>query len=185
MPLAKFDVLAGYGEAFALVAIIQALVVGALAFGPLSVTAPHGVVLVLALAVLNALLGTTLGLFLSAFAATEFQAVQFLPAFVFPQLLLCGLLVPRDQMAWPLRAADVGVDRHQAMGSAEEEARKIAPAKSEIGHRGPGRNLFKERAFGADAVNAVPGARPDAAVLVAAKTIRVAGRNCVKHAGRG
>jgi len=68
------------------------------------------------------------------------------------------------------------------MGSAEEEARKIAPAKSEIGHRGPGRNLFKERAFGADAVNAVPGARPDAAVLVAAKTIRVAGRNCVKHA---
>jgi ABC-2 type transport system permease protein len=105
MPLARFDVLAGYGEAFALVAIVQALVVGAIAFGPLGVKAPHGVMLVLALAVLNALLGTTLGLFLSAFATTEFQAVQFLPAFVFPQLLLCGLLVPRDQMAWPLRAA--------------------------------------------------------------------------------
>ena len=105
MPLAKFDVLGGYGEAFALVAIVQALLVGAVAFGPLGLTAPHGVTLVLALAVLNALLGTALGLFLSAFAATEFQAVQFLPAFVFPQLLLCGLLVPRDQMALPLRAA--------------------------------------------------------------------------------
>jgi ABC-2 type transport system permease protein len=39
-----------------------------------------------------------LGLFLSAFAATEFQAVQFMPAFVLPQFLLCGLLVPRDQL---------------------------------------------------------------------------------------
>src|SRR5207249_4828929 len=55
------------------------------------------------LAVANALVGTSLGLFLSAFARSEFQAVQFLPAFVFPQLLLCGLVVPRDQMAWGLR----------------------------------------------------------------------------------
>ena len=39
-----------------------------------------------------------LGLFLSSFAATEFQAIQFLPAFVLPQLLLAGLFVPREQM---------------------------------------------------------------------------------------
>jgi ABC-2 type transport system permease protein len=45
-----------------------------------------------------------LGLFLSAFATTEFQAVQFMPAFVLPQLLLCGLFVPRDQMAAALEA---------------------------------------------------------------------------------
>ena len=51
------------------------------------------------LALANALLGMALGLFVSAFARTEFQAVQFLPAFVFPQLLLCGLLAPRDHMA--------------------------------------------------------------------------------------
>jgi ABC-2 type transport system permease protein len=57
------------------------------------------------LAVLNAVLGMALGLFLSAFARTEFQAVQFLPAFVFPQLLLCGLLVPRDEMARALEIA--------------------------------------------------------------------------------
>ena len=37
-----------------------------------------------------------LGLFVSAFAPTEFQAVQFMPALVFPQLLLCGLFVARD-----------------------------------------------------------------------------------------
>jgi ABC-2 type transport system permease protein len=39
-----------------------------------------------------------LGLFVSAFAATEFQAVQFLPAIVLPQFLLCGLLVPREAL---------------------------------------------------------------------------------------
>ena len=55
--------------------------------------------LLVVVAVVDALLGTALGLFLSAFAATEFQAVQFLPAFVLPQFLLCGLLVPRDQMS--------------------------------------------------------------------------------------
>ena len=49
-------------------------------------------------AVADALLGTTLGLFASAFASTEFQVVQFLPALVFPQVLLGGILVPTDQM---------------------------------------------------------------------------------------
>ena len=66
-------------------------------------------VAVVALAVGNALLGMSLGLFVSAFARTEFQAVQFMPAFVFPQLLLCGLFVARDQMA-PL--LEVGLLHH-------------------------------------------------------------------------
>jgi ABC-2 type transport system permease protein len=59
---------------------------------------------VAAIGLLNALLGVCFGLFVSAFARTEFQAVQFMPAFVFPQLLLCGLFVPRDQMAGILEA---------------------------------------------------------------------------------
>ena len=44
-----------------------------------------------------------LGLFLSAFATSEFQAVQFLPAFVIPQLLLGGLFVPRARMPQALQ----------------------------------------------------------------------------------
>ena len=55
------------------------------------------------MAVGNGLLGTALGLFVSAFAATEFQAVQFLPAFILPQFLLCGLFTPRDSMQTVLR----------------------------------------------------------------------------------
>ena len=60
--------------------------------------------LVLLVAVANALLGMALGLLVSAFAQTEFQAVQFMPAVVLPQLLLCGLLAPRDEMSPALEA---------------------------------------------------------------------------------
>jgi ABC-2 type transport system permease protein len=105
MPLAKLDLLLGYGLAFALVAAAQATLVSVLAFGLLDLHATGPRALVVALAVANALLGMALGLFLSAFARTEFQAVQFMPAFVFPQLLLCGLFVPREDMAQGLEVA--------------------------------------------------------------------------------
>jgi ABC-2 type transport system permease protein len=104
MPLAKLDLLAGYGVAFSAVAAAQALIAGAVAFGALGLHVAGSTAAVLALAVANALLGTSLGLFVSAFARTEFQAVQFLPAMVFPQLLLCGLFVPRARMAGLLHA---------------------------------------------------------------------------------
>jgi ABC-2 type transport system permease protein len=102
-PLAKFDLLAGYGIAFAVLAAVQVGAVSALAFGALGlhVSGPKWIVTVLAVA--NAVLGTALGLFVSAFAETEFQAVQFMPAFVLPQILLCGLFVARSSMATWLR----------------------------------------------------------------------------------
>ena len=99
MPLAKLDLLGGYGIAFALLAAIQALVTSAFTFGVLGLDTPGSAGLIVFLAVLDAVLGSALGLLASAFASTEFQAVQFMPAFVLPQILLCGLLVPRDQMA--------------------------------------------------------------------------------------
>ncbi len=99
MPLAKLDLLAGYGLAFAIVATVQASLTSLVAFGLLGLDVDGPIWIVIALAVCNALLGMSLGLFTSAFARTEFQAVQFLPAVVFPQVLLCGLLVPRERMA--------------------------------------------------------------------------------------
>ncbi len=102
MPLAKLDLLLGYGIAFALVAALQAGLTSAVAFGALGLDTTGPIWLVIVLAVGNAVLGMSLGLFLSAFARTEFQAVQFMPAFVLPQVFLAGLLVPRDRMARPL-----------------------------------------------------------------------------------
>jgi ABC-2 type transport system permease protein len=104
MPMSKLDLLAGYGIAFALIAAVQAAVTSAFAYLVLGLDTEGSAFWVGVLAVSNALLGTSLGLLLSAFARTEFQAVQFMPAFILPQILLCGLLVPREEMA---RALDV------------------------------------------------------------------------------
>jgi ABC-2 type transport system permease protein len=103
LPIAKIDILLGYGIAFAAVATVQALLVSLVGFGVLDLHAAHSTALVVLLALANAVLGMAFGLFVSAFARTEFQAVQFLPAFVFPQLLLCGLFTARSQMADWLR----------------------------------------------------------------------------------
>jgi ABC-2 type transport system permease protein len=99
MPLAKGDLLLGYGAAFALVAAVQATITTFVTFVFLGLDVKGPVWLVVLLAIANALLGVALGLFLSAFATTEFQAVQFMPAVILPQLLLCGLIVPRERMA--------------------------------------------------------------------------------------
>jgi ABC-2 type transport system permease protein len=99
LPLAKLDLLLGYGIAFAALAVVQASLTSLVAFGALGLDSAGPVWLVVALAVANAVLGMAIGLFLSAFAQTEFQAVQFMPAFVLPQILLSGLLIDRDQMA--------------------------------------------------------------------------------------
>ena len=99
LPLAKLDLLAGCAIAFGLLAAVQATAVCFVGFALLGLDAPHGAVLVAPLAICNALLGMALGLLVSAFARTEFQAVQFMPALIFPQLLLCGLFVARDAMA--------------------------------------------------------------------------------------
>ena len=90
MPIAKGDLLAGYGLAFAAVAAVQASITSAVAFGLLGLDTAGPVWAVVLIAVANALLGMALGLFLSAFATTEFQAVQFMPAIVIPQILLAA-----------------------------------------------------------------------------------------------
>jgi ABC-2 type transport system permease protein len=99
LPIAKADLLVGYGLAFGLLAAVQATAVCLVGFLALGLDAAHGAWLVALLSIGNALLGMALGLFVSAFARTEFQAVQFMPAIVFPQFLLCGLFVDRSDMA--------------------------------------------------------------------------------------
>jgi ABC-2 type transport system permease protein len=95
-PLGKGDFLAGYALAFGALAVVQALVATGFAIWVcgLDVAGPRWLLVVVA--VVDAVLGAATGLFVSAFARTEFQAVQFMPAFVLPQFLLCGLLVPRN-----------------------------------------------------------------------------------------
>jgi ABC-2 type transport system permease protein len=105
MPINKADLLLGYALAFGLVALAQATVAVGLTVGLLGLDVTGPVWMLTVVAVLDAVLGTALGLFVSAFAETEFQAVQFMPAIVLPQVLLCGLFVARDSLPSVLEAA--------------------------------------------------------------------------------
>lgn len=98
MPIGKFDLLFGYAIAFGLVAVVQVLVATGISLTWLGLEIDGSVWLLMLIAALDALLGTALGLLASAFARTEFQAVQFMPAIVMPQILLCGLFAPRESM---------------------------------------------------------------------------------------
>ncbi len=98
-PISKLDFIFGYALAFSVVAFMQAIIASAVVLGLLGVTVLGGTLPVIISTVVAALLGTALGLFMSAFATSEFQAVQFMPAIILPQLLTCGLFVARDQMA--------------------------------------------------------------------------------------
>jgi ABC-2 type transport system permease protein len=126
MPVSRLDLLLGYGIAFGLAAAVQAVVtvtVSTTVYG-LDVAGPLW--LVVLIAVVDAVLGVALGLLASAFARSEFQAVQFMPVIVLPQFFLCGLLVPREQMAgWLQAISDVlpltyAVDALQEVGEHPE-----------------------------------------------------------------
>ena len=104
MPLGKLDFLIGYALAFGALAALQSALAVAVSVGLLGLDVQGPVWLLGVVAIVDAVLGTALGLLVSAFATTEFQAVQFMPAFVLPQILLCGLFVPRDAMPGVLGA---------------------------------------------------------------------------------
>ncbi|MGW4773136.1 ABC transporter permease [Nocardia sp. NPDC004278] len=103
-PLSKLDLLAGYGTAFSVAAAAQAAVACLVSFGLLGLNAAGSPAWVVVIAMVDAICGVALGLLASAFARTEFQAVQFVPVVVAPQIFLCGLLVPRGQLPGWLEA---------------------------------------------------------------------------------
>ena len=104
MPMGKLDFLLGYAVAFGLVAAVQSALAVVISVGLLGLDVAGPVWLLTLVAVADAVLGTALGLLVSAFAQTEFQAVQFMPLLVIPQILLCGLFLPRDQLPAALEA---------------------------------------------------------------------------------
>ena len=98
LPIGRADLLGGYAVAFGLLGVLQALLVTIVSFTLYGMEVSGSPVLIAVVAIAVALLGMSLGLAASAVAATEFQAVQMMPAIVFPQLFLCGILVPRDSL---------------------------------------------------------------------------------------
>ncbi|WP_068401885.1 ABC transporter permease [Kribbia dieselivorans] len=127
-PLGKADFILGYAVAFSLMAIVQGALVSwfAIVVCGLDVAGPTWLLVVVVM--LSGLLGMALGLFASGFAQTEFQAVQFMPATVLPQFLLCGLLVPRDRMPAVLEAISNVLPLSYSVDAAKEVSVSADPA---------------------------------------------------------
>jgi ABC-2 type transport system permease protein len=125
-PLGKLELLLGYGLAFGALAIVQVAMVLGVSLGPLGLHVAASKLVLALLCVVVALLGMGLGLLASAFARTEFQVVQFFPATITPQLLLCGLLTPREHMQSVLRAISDAMPMSYAVDAVHHLSRHAA-----------------------------------------------------------
>jgi ABC-2 type transport system permease protein len=127
-PLGKLELLLGYGLAFGLLAVVQVGIAVGVSLGGLGLHVAASELVLALLCVLVALLGMGMGLLASAFARTEFQVVQFFPATITPQLLLCGLLTPRQHMSGLLRAVSDAMPMSYAVDAVHHLSREAAIA---------------------------------------------------------
>lgn len=102
-PLRRAEIVLGYMLGFAVLALVQAIEVLAFSLLVLRVHNAGNVGLIFLLEALMAIVAVNLGIFLSMFARTEFQAVQFIPLVVVPQVLLSGIIFPVSTEPVPLQ----------------------------------------------------------------------------------
>lgn len=98
-PVGRGDILFGYALAFGLLATIQVVLATTYCYTVLGMEVDGPAWAVFLAAIVAGLMGVSFGLLASAVSQSEFQAVQFFPAAIIPQLLLCGILGPREDMA--------------------------------------------------------------------------------------
>lgn len=103
-PLRRIEIVLGYMLGFTVVALVQAIEVLAFSLLVLHVHNVGNIGLIFLLEALMAIAAVNLGIFLSMFARTEFQAVQFIPIVILPQVLLAGIIFPVSTEPGPLQA---------------------------------------------------------------------------------
>jgi len=134
--MGKGDFMMGYATAFGALSAVQALIATGFAVWVCGLDVAGPLWLLVVVAVFDAVLGTALGLLASGFARTEFQAVQFMPAFLLPQFLLCGLLVPRDQLPTVLEWISNLLPLSYAVDAMKEIAANADPVTAVLGDLG-------------------------------------------------
>jgi ABC-2 type transport system permease protein len=102
-PLRRGEIVLGYMLGFTVLALIQSAEVLVFSLAVLKVHNQGNVILIFTIEALMALTAVNLGIFLSMFARTEFQAVQFIPLVIVPQVLLSGILFPVSTEPKPLQ----------------------------------------------------------------------------------
>lgn len=129
-PIHKVDVIGGYALAYGALAIVQTSLLTAVCYWGLDMQLRGGIVWMLLVSLATALLGIALGLLASAVSRSEFQAVQFMPIVVLPQVLLCGLFGPREEMAGWLE----GLSNVLPLTWAVEALKEVADYSDLTGH---------------------------------------------------
>lgn len=102
-PLRRGEIVLGYMLGFGALALVQAAEVLAFSLVVLKVHNQGNVILIFGIEALMAIGAVNLGIFLSMFARTEFQAVQFIPLVIVPQFILSGILFPVATEPKPLQ----------------------------------------------------------------------------------
>jgi ABC-2 type transport system permease protein len=93
-PLRRGEIVIGYMLGFTALALVQSIEVLVFALAVLRIHNQGNVFLIFGMEALMAIAAVNLGIFLSMFARSEFQAVQFIPLVVVPQVLLSGIIFP-------------------------------------------------------------------------------------------
>ena len=127
LPIRRADFVVGYALALGFAALLQTAIVATYSVWVLDLQVAGPEWMLLVVSVLSAVLGVTMGLAASSLARTEFQAVQFMPALLFPQFLLCGLLVPRDLMPPAAEAISNVLPLSYAVDAVKEVAQSPSP----------------------------------------------------------
>mgnify|MGYP001195873821 FL=1 len=102
-PLGRGEIVLGYMLGFTLFAALQGAVTVLFAVYALRIHYVGNLGLVFLFTLLLTLGAVNLGIFLSTFARTELQVVQFIPLVIVPQALLSGILWPIDSLPEPLQ----------------------------------------------------------------------------------
>jgi len=93
-PLTRTEMILGYVVGFSAFAIIQSAIILAFAIFVLKVKIAGDIYSVVLLQLLLTIVSVNLGIFCSSFAKNEFQAVQFIPLLILPQVFLDGMFWP-------------------------------------------------------------------------------------------
>ena len=97
-PVKRSEIIFGYMTGYGLFAIIQTILIVVYATYILNLTIAGNLLWVFVINLLIAFVALAMGLFVSTFASSEFQMMQFIPLVVVPQIFFAGI-IPLDTMA--------------------------------------------------------------------------------------
>jgi ABC-2 type transport system permease protein len=97
-PVSRLDIVVGYLFGFFIFALLQTLIVVLFTIYVLDVRYYGDLWQIFVFQIVIIAAAVNLGIFISTFARTEFQMVQFIPLIIFPQVFLCGVIWPVEQM---------------------------------------------------------------------------------------